>query len=361
MGILDCFKRGAQVRYNWNKENSVDTSAKCLNYENEKTKTIEKPAIEYLMDLDTLDETIKRNVEYMVKKETEYSVCEKLFLLHAWQSAYNYTYCIFAKIKNQLISIYPKSLKNGIIGVGCSDRFTFDEFYSLEKEEFFRKLYHMKNYEVVIVEKFKENIWESMMRIFPEYTSRKTSRMAIFEKYLSYSLDNFVGAGNYSNSGMLYKMLKPISPVKEGMMEFQCWKVINRGKDNETRDLVNTYCFASFPQTEDEFASYVQRLFNKEVDNALMSIPHRTVLIDNRDSINCGSMLFEGDFRALHIYKSTTDTSYIALKTYSVYNGRSQEGGRMEGYTFNKIIQIPAEQYNWTDEELVAEYKRYFK
>ena len=315
--------------------------------------------IEYLLDLDVLDEVTKSNVMYMAQKEAE-SALLTLSVLYAWQSLHTGTSCVFARINSEYINIYVNVFKDGIIRLGDCDSVSVDEFYACEKDEFLSKLYYL-NSTANINEEIKSNIWKALAHKFPEHSSGKPVRTAIFEEYLPYSLENLAGADKYSNSGILYKMLKPLSPKHKNLIEMQKWLVSNKGEESETRSYIESSYFAPFPQTEEEFLSYVQSSFNIEVVTLLSSIPHRTVFVDDKSSMNCGSMLFEAEYRELHIYKSMTDTSILMLKIYSVYNGRPQEGGRMEGYTFKKTIKIPSKEYYWSDIELIAKYQSYFK
>lgn len=313
---------------------------------------------ECLFDLTAIDETLKRNIAYMVQRETNGFVRDrKLYLLYAWQSAQGETHCIFANRGNENFCIYDNVLENGVIRLSRPDCFDNVELYSLEHREFLGKLFSLSKH-TVMTEEIETNIWEGMMKIFPDYTTNKKLRKAIFEIYFPYSLECFVGAESYLNSGKLYKMLKPT--LENGMMEFQTWKISNRGKENETAKLIDWHFSTPFPETKEAFLLYAENLFRSDVDTAMSLLPHKTIYIDNQDSLNSGSMLFQCSYRTMHVYQSVTDTSIVVLKVYSVYNGRHEEGGRMEGYTFNKTIEIPAEQYYWTDEELIAEYKRYF-
>ena len=113
--------------------------------------------------------------------------------------------------------------------------------------------------------------------------------------------------------------------------------------------------------SEEALLTHVTGLFNAEVNRIISSIPHRVIAIDNQDPRACGAMFFSGDYRELHIYRSKTEYSFAILKIYSIYNGHPMEGGRMEGYTFSRQIEIPSAQADWSDEKLIAEYEHYFK
>jgi len=331
-------------------------TTKCTQEKRQRNNT---DVIEYLLELDVLDEVTKSNVIYMAQKEAE-SAFFTLSVLYAWQSLHTGTFCVFARINFEYINIYVNVLRDGIIHLGVCDSVSIDEFYACEKDEFFSNLHHLNN-TVDINEEIKSNIWKALVHKFPEHSSEEPIRTVIFEKYLPYSLENLVGANQYSNSGILYKMLEPLSPKHKNLIEMQKWLVSNKGEESETRNYIKSSYFAPFPQTEEEFLSYVQSNFNTEVVTLLSAIPHKTVFVDDKSSMNSGSMLFEAEYRELHIYKSITDTSILVLKIYSVYNGRPQEGGRMEGYIFEKTIKIPSEEYYWSDVELIAKYQSYFK
>ena len=342
------------------KEIVMDTALGAGKDDAVKTDSAEK-SVQYLFDLNSLEKEVAQKVECIVAGETRGSFCSKCYVLYAWQCEYGNTYCVFAELlqKAERFRICTPYLKDGIIHLQSAYEITFEEFYAFDKEELFRRAFGLRR-SADIGPLGKEKIWEALMKIFPDYASKKTVRTAIFEKYVPYQLDDYVGAEDYSNRGILYKMLRPIGPHAKEMMEIQQWAVTDRGKETESVKRQDTFCFAPYPKTEEEFERYVANSFLTHMDRLLLVIPHRQIWIDDRSSINCGSMLFEADYRELHIYQSKSDTSRMILRKYSVYNGRPQEGGRMEGYTFHKVIEIPSERCQWTDEQLIAEYQQYF-
>jgi len=284
----------------------------------------------------------------------------KKHLLYAYQPSEDKIYCFFVEISDDEIDIYVSKLENGIINNSICDSFEVDEFFELDKNEFLGKLYNLKK-KIPIDGQIGAYIWSAMMRIFPEYNSKTTLRKPIFEKYFPYPLDNLVGAENYVNKGILYRALPSLKKKYMGWTEFQAWKVCDWNQPNQTVDLLYYSLTSKSDFTEDELLSRFLCSNDTDVITALDSIPHRIINIDNQKNENWFCLSFSGDYRQLHIYQSKSKKSIIVLKIYSVSNAPAHGGGHMEGYTFNKVKEIPSEQYAWSDEDLIAEHIQDFK
>lgn len=80
-------------------------------------------------------------------------------------------------------------------------------------------------------------------------------------------------------------------------------------------------------------------------------------MLSNMSSYRMGAYY---ECREIHIYKSKKDVYYVLLKKDSIYFGYPSEGGTMGGTVFNKVMKVPAEEYDWTREQLIDKYETYF-
>lgn len=343
MGLFDIFKK---------KEKANTVNNCCEHKEN---------TIECLFDIQTMDIEPRQQVEQLLQRQSEWLTNDiKMYLLFANQFSERKVYCIIAEIKNDNIYIYISQLENDIIRNNIGDSFESEEFYGYDKNEFFGKLFNLKQ-EIHLDAKKQAYIWSAMMKIFPEYTPKTTLRKPIYEKYFPYSFNDLVGADEYINSGILYRVVTPLKKKHQDWTEFQTWKVRNWNQENQEYNLLScTLSKLSNDYTMEKFLSDYSNPPERDINDALSSIPHRTIYIDNQASKICGAMYFSDSYRELHIYQSKSDKSIVVLKIYSVFNSHPREGGRMEGYTFSQTIEIPSEQYAWTDEKLIAEYAQHF-
>ena len=320
-----------------------------------KTFVSEGRRITCLFDYDGMEKDVQSKVGVLINRTaTTCSSNAIIYALHAWQEEADKTCCVFLKINNNECCIYTNTLEGNITRLGYGRWRTVDDFLLLNRDEFFYSVF------TVPTEETEAAVWTALKQIFPENKSKTVSRRVLFETFIPYSFISIVGAEEYSNAGVHYQMLMPLPSIDQNLREIQEWKVTDRGQANESRKLQHVYSTSCYPKTREDFEKRALHWSSVNAKKILDSIPHRTILIDPVDSQNCGAIGFEGKYRSLHIYPSKTDTTYIVLKVYSVYNGHPAEGGRMEGYTFSKTMEIPAEQYQWTDEELTDRYAPFF-
>lgn len=119
-------------------------------------------------------------------------------------------------------------------------------------------------------------------------------------------------------------------------------------------------------QTKEEYEKLALNLFNDiALKEDLLSNSHKTYYLDTplSEVLSDAKSYQKGAYyecRGIHVYKSKKDEYYVLLKKDSIYFGYPSEGGTMGGTVFNEIMKVAAEEYNWTCEQLIDKYEKYF-
>ena len=133
--------------------------------------------------------------------------------------------------------------------------------------------------------------------------------------------------------------------------------------DDSEKTLIDARITNMYPKTEVDVKKAINKYQYKIKSEILETLPCRKVYIDDRESINCSNVHFEGEYREIDMYTPTdkSGTCIVSLKIYRVYNGSPYEGGRMEGYVCNRYIITPASDYFLPDQELIRKYSFDFR
>lgn len=318
--------------------------------------------MEYDINLSMVDESLKLDIEKIVQDMKDYyskniTYSDKIVFLHAWKPKLYNTCCAFAEVNKNDFTIFFGCNDNARFYPMISTSIRFYEFYlsyQAEMCDMVMRGWLEENYE----KKEFDNIWKALLNLFPDYTVPTVK----YEKYIPYNLDSIVGAEEYSNRGVLFQLSERNIPNSTCTFRYDEWNINNYGKRDEERYLISTRFREVGFQTEEEYEEHILNYFNDNLlKKVLLSIPHKTHYLDTPlDDVKTHSLGASYDCRELHVYESRKDVSYILMKKDSVHYGYPDEGGTMGGTVFSKIMEVPANEYDWTCEKLIDKYERYF-
>lgn len=316
--------------------------------------------MEYTIDLSKIDKALTQDVNKIVQdmkiffsQKPRYS--DRIVFLHAWKAASNNTCCAFAEIsKDEFVVFFGENGKNKFYPM-IESKIDFRRFYLSFQKELCDEI--MCGWLADECEKQEfDHIWRALLQLFPDYTVPTVK----YEKYMPYDLDKLVGAEEYLNSGILFRMSESNNLSHVVRFKWEVLKVSNYGKLDEKRYTVNIQYRESGYQTVEEYENSIRNYSDRLLKKALLSIPHKIYYLDTPLSEVSRTMMSSYDCREIHIFESKTEMTYIFLNTDSIYFGHPMEGGTMGGSIFSKIMEVPAEEYEWTREQLIEKYEKYF-
>ena len=318
--------------------------------------------MEYVIDLKLIDKSLINNVEKIVRDMKDYYskniiFYDRIVFLHAWETALYHTCCAFAGVNKSGFTIFFGCNNNSTFYPMISTSVYYFEFYLSYQAEMCEKV--MEGWLKEDYEKREfENIWKALLKLFPDYTVPAVK----YENYIPYNLNGIVGAEKYSNQGVLFQLHETNNSNLDCRFRYDEWNVSYYGKRDEKRAAISVRFGKEGFLTEEEYEKHTLTYFkNNLLKKVLLSIPHKTHYLDTPlNDVKTHSMGATYDCREINIYESTSDVSYILLKKDSVHYGNPDEGGTMGGTVFSKIMEVPAEEYDLTCEQLTDKYERYF-
>lgn len=317
--------------------------------------------MEYIIDLDKIDKALIQDVKKIVQDMKDYfsqkeRYSDRIVLLHAWKTASNIICCAFAEVSRNEFRIFFGDSGMSRFYPMIESKITFYHFYLSYQEELRDEIMCGWLEDECEKQEF-DNIWRVLLHMFPNYTVP----IVRYEKYIPYDLDKLVGAEGYSDSGVLFQLLETDCSEIDLRFRWEALIVNNYGRVDEKRYSKQIRYLDSGYQTVEEYEDSIQNYYRDTLLNkALLSIPHKTYYLDTSLNEVSPTMMSSSDCREIHIYKSRTEETYILLNTNSVYFGHPMEGGTMGGSRFKKIMEVPAEEYDWTREQLIEKYEEYF-